>query len=255
MTQVGIRTTASGGGTSRRWRLRLLRLAVAGALLIGAVIGFGAPGKDAPLFATDVAAAAEGGPTVQTAWGPLTAADRELLVRVRLANLWERPTGLQAQEHAGSLRVKEVGRTLASDHLKLDEAVRTAARQLQIDLPNQPNVQQQGWMAELAGQFGEEYDATFTNRLRAAHGSVFGIVAEVRATTENGLVRQFAETGVAFVMKHMGLLESTGLYSADDRAVLGPPPIRGPITVPVIVTVAGLILVVNLLLAARRSWT
>lgn len=33
----------------------------------------------------------------QTQWGPLGPADRDLLVKVRQANLWEGPTGQQAE--------------------------------------------------------------------------------------------------------------------------------------------------------------
>jgi hypothetical protein len=36
---------------------------------------------------------------VQTQWGPLGPADRDLLVKVRLAGLWEGPTGQQAVSH------------------------------------------------------------------------------------------------------------------------------------------------------------
>jgi hypothetical protein len=66
-------------------------------------------------------------------------------------------------------------------------------------------------MTELSGKFGADYDRTFALRLRAAHGKVFALVAQVRATTRNSIIRQFAEHTLSVVQSHMTLLESTGL--------------------------------------------
>jgi predicted outer membrane protein len=242
--------SSPAGRAERRWPVRLLRLAIGGAVIVVAV-AVGVPGLRGPVGQQP--AAADSGVT-QTRWGPLTAADRELLRRVRTAGLWERPTGLQAQDHAASERVKEVGLHLAEDHAKLDVQVRAVAAQLGVPLPDQPTPQQQGWMAELSSERGATYDWTFVNRLRAAHGTVFGIVAQVRATTQNSVIRSFAQVAVEVVMRHMSLLESTGLFTSQQAATLAAPSIRGPITVPVIVTVAALTLVANLALVRRRSW-
>lgn len=255
--------------------VRLARLVLAGALLALLVVGL-APRTAGPFAATPAAASddvsmhlsaadrasahadytrllALGG-TTQTKWGPLTAADREVLIRVRQANLWERPVSLMAQQRAGDPKVKEVGLVLAADHLRLDELIQPLAKQLGMDLPDQPNPLQQGWVTELSGLRGQAFDDTWANRLRSAHGTVFGIIAEDRAATENSAVRQFAQTGVDIVMKHMTLLEGTGLFTPlrvqSERAS----PIRGPISLPVITTVVALILVANLILARRRSW-
>jgi putative membrane protein len=149
-------------------------------------------------------------PTVNTPYGPLTAADRDLLVRVRQAGLWEMPAGLWAQKQGGTERVKEVGAQLMADHQYLDTQVRALAAKLGVVLPDQPNKDQQGWLAEMRDKVGTEFDKVFANRLRAAHGKVFAVIAVVRASTTNDLVRAFAQTSNTYVMKHMTLLESTG---------------------------------------------
>jgi predicted outer membrane protein len=143
--------------------------------------------------------------------GPLGPADRDLLVKVRLAGLWEAPAGRLAQDHAQSGRVKEVGEHLEHDHVALDEQVRAVAAKLGVPLPEVPGAEQQGWLTELTGKYGADFDATFANRLRAAHGKVFAAIATVRAGTRNDTVREFATTANSVVMKHMTLLESTGL--------------------------------------------
>jgi putative membrane protein len=149
----------------------------------------------------------------QTQWGPVDNDDRTLLVKVLQAGLWERPTALQAAERGGSERVKEVGPILAEDHLKLSAEDRALAAKLGVGLPSRPTADQQRWMTELAGKSGADYDRTWVLRLRAAHGKVFAAIAQVRSTTANSLIRQFADHCQDVVLKHMTLLESTGLVN------------------------------------------
>ena len=92
-----------------------------------------------------------------------------------------------AQTHSSDQRVQAVGRVLAADHRRLDEEVAVAARKLQVQLPDRPNLNQRNWLAEMTPERGRDFDETFTNRLRTAHGQVFAVVAEVRAGTRNTL--------------------------------------------------------------------
>ncbi|MEW9527206.1 DUF4142 domain-containing protein [Microbispora sp. NPDC049125] len=147
----------------------------------------------------------------QTPYGPLGPADRDLLVRVRWAGLWEIPAGRWAQDRSGNEKVKDVGMHLVTDHTKLDAEVRALAAKLAVPLPDQPNPDQRRWLDEMAGSRGAEFDRIFADRLRNAHGKVFTVVSAVRAGTRNELVRAFASRAVEVVMKHMTLLESTGL--------------------------------------------
>lgn len=161
----------------------------------------------------------------QTSAGPLTAADRDLLVKVRQAGLWEMPAGDMAQTRAESQRVKEVGRLIMEDHKKLDALTVQAAKKLGVVIPDEPNADQQRWLAQLAAESGPAFDKDYANLLRAAHGKVFTVVASVRAGTRNAEVRKFAQEGINFVMRHMTLLESTGLV---DFQQLPEPPTPSP---------------------------
>jgi len=153
---------------------------------------------------------------VATQWGPLSPADRDLIVKVRLACLWEMSTGQQVQQQATNPAVKEAGRKISAEHTDLDQKTRDIADKLGVPLPASPNAQQLGWMKEIASKTGSDYDRTAVQRLREAHGIVLPILAEVRISTRNDLVRQFAADGTLYVTRHIGYLESTGLvnYSA-----------------------------------------
>lgn len=153
------------------------------------------------------------GPVEQTPLGPITALDKELLVKVRLAGLWEMPMGEETKTRAASTRVKEVGAQLASDHMFLDERVVRLASQMGVELPDEANADQQSWMAEMRSLTGTAFDDSFANRLRAAHGSIFPVIGTVRANTRNEAIRQFAQICNQIVMKHMTLLESTNMVT------------------------------------------
>ena len=159
--------------------------------------------------------------TTRTEFGPLTASDVDLLVKVRQAGLWETPTGQQMQQRAVNAVVQEVGSRISLEHTELDAIVRQTADQLGVTLPSQPSTQQQGWMQEISAQNGADYDRTAVNLLRQAHGKVLPVIANVRSGTRNQLVREFATTAAQFVTRHHEYLESTGLV--DFEALPEPP--------------------------------
>ncbi|MEU0970473.1 DUF4142 domain-containing protein [Streptomyces sp. NPDC005917] len=153
--------------------------------------------------------------TVATQWGPLSAADRDLVVRVRPAGLWELPAGQQAIERAPSAAIKEAGDHLIVGHTDLDRRVRVVAAQLGVELPNVPNEQQQGWLQEMSAATGTQYEYKFVNLLRAGHGKIFPAIGAVRNTTRNSLVRQLASDTNQTVLDHITVLEKTGKVDFD----------------------------------------
>jgi predicted outer membrane protein len=174
--------------------------------------------------------------TTRTEFGPLTASDVDLLVKVRQAGLWETPTGQQMQQRATNAVVQEVGRRISVEHTELDAIVRRTAGELGVTLPSQPSAQQQEWMREISARTGAEYDRTAVNLLRQAHGKVLTVIAQVRSGTRNELVREFATTSAQFVTRHHEYLESTGLV---DFESLPEPPAPAAAPAPAAPAAAG----------------
>lgn len=172
-----------------------LRRAVA--VLAGLLIG---------MFVAPVGALAAPAPT------QLGAADLTLINGVRLAGLWEMPAGQMAATRGSRAVIRQIGATIAQEHVKLDQAVVNAANQLGVQLPTQPTTQQQGWLTEMQGASSDQqFDQIFVTRLRAAHGQIFPVIAAVRAGTRNDAVRQLADVANSVVLHHLTMLESTGL--------------------------------------------
>jgi predicted outer membrane protein len=184
-------------------------------------------------------AAPEDGMT-QTQAGPMSAADRDFLVRVRLAGLWEGPSGQQAQERAGSEAMKVAGQHMIDGHGELDQTVLNIGNAMNVPLPTEPNADQKTWLAEMnSASSPQEYDKVAVKRLRAAHGKVFALVSSIRAGTRNTMIRAFAERCMTVVLDHMTMLEKTNLV---DFNSLPPPP--DPVNVKPRISNQGVVIVV-----------
>ncbi|MFD6168982.1 DUF4142 domain-containing protein [Streptomyces coeruleorubidus] len=186
------------------------------------------PYTDRPETGPDVLSAQ----TLRTSYGPLSALDQDFLVKVRLAGLWELPAGQQARAKGTTPAVRTAGRHLVEGHRFLDERVRGVAARLNLALPDEPSDQQKQWLETLDEAQGAEYDRQFATILRLAHGRVFSVVAQVRASTRNSLVRDLADDANTTVLDHIRVLEATGYVDFDavarDLATGSTPPTAAP---------------------------
>ncbi|GAA4541355.1 DUF4142 domain-containing protein [Pseudonocardia xishanensis] len=228
---------------SVRWALLV---AVLGALTVSVLQSWtaGAPGT---------------GGWQQTQWGPLGPADRDLLIKVRQAGLWEAPTGQQMAQQATNQQVRETGQHLAEQHAVLDQIDRDVSDRLGVQLPSRPTDQQIAWMNQITNTTGSDYDRVAVQIVREAHGNVLPVIAQVRVSTRNEQVRQFADTAFQYVTGHIAMLEATGLvdYSALPDAP-SPGLLSGATTpadmiVPAIVFLACIGAAVGLVVTLRRG--
>ncbi|MFG1667057.1 DUF4142 domain-containing protein [Streptomyces sp. Y7] len=150
-----------------------------------------------------------------TQYGPLTEADRDFVVKVRAAGLWEHPLGMMAMQRGTTPEMKEAGQHLVVGHARLDLACRKLASELNITLPNQASPQQQQFVATVDSKTGKEFDATGVAIMRVTHGQIFPAIAKIRGTTQNTLVRQLADLANDTVLDHMTILEKTGMVNFD----------------------------------------
>nr|WSZ21007.1 DUF4142 domain-containing protein [Streptomyces canus] len=148
-----------------------------------------------------------------TQWGSLTEADRDFVVKVRAAGLWEYPLGELAMQRGTTAEMKEAGEHLVVGHAGLDQLCRRIAPELNITLPNQASPQQQQFVATVDSKTGREFDSTAVNIMRVTHGQIFPVIAKIRATTENTLVRQLADLANDTVLDHITVLEKTGMVN------------------------------------------
>ena len=114
-----------------------------------------------------------------------------------------------------SPEVREAADHLIVGHKDLDERVRNVATQMGVELPNVPNEQQQGFLAQMDNATDDQFDRVWANLLRSAHGKIFPAIGQVRNMTENTLVRQLASDTNQTVLDHIPVLEKTGQVDFD----------------------------------------
>jgi putative membrane protein len=165
--------------------------------------------------------------------GPITAADKDFVIRVRLAGLWEIPASNMAQTKSDDPRIVAIGKSISAQHVILDQMDRDAAKKLGIQLPNQPNSDQQYWLSEMRNANSTTFDQIYVDRLRAAHGKIFPAIATIRADTRNDTVRKLAQEANQFVMTHMSLLESSNIVDYGALPTAPAPTVTGQGPVPV----------------------
>lgn len=158
----------------------------------------------------------------QTQFGPMGPAGRDLLQKVALAGLWEGPAGRMGLEKSANPLVQEAGRHLIEGHADLDRRTVELARTVNVQLPTQPNADQQGWLNEMAAAPARspDFDRVFANRLRAAHGVVYKFLATVRTGTRNTAIRDYAKVCMDTVLDHMTVLEATGMVNFNDTKAI-----------------------------------
>ncbi|MFD6553655.1 DUF4142 domain-containing protein [Streptomyces sp. NPDC058398] len=150
-----------------------------------------------------------------TQWGPLTEGERDFVVKVRAAGLWEHPLGLIGLQKGQSKAVKTASQHLVDGHAALDASCRKIAPMLNITLPNVASPQQEGFVTQLKAESGRQFDTDFANILRMTHGSIFNAIAKIRSTTKNTLVRALADQANNTVLDHITVMEKTGLVDFD----------------------------------------
>ena len=164
----------------------------------------------------------------QTQWGPLTEADRDFVVRVRAAGLWEYPLGKIGIQKGTTPAVKTAAEHLVDGHAALDTTTRKVAAMLNVTIPNVASPQQVGFVNQIDSSSGTQFDSNFANILRVTHGSIFNTVAKIRSTTKNSLVRALADQANDTVLDHISVMEKTGFVNFDQALFMQTTPPKLP---------------------------
>ncbi|KOG30737.1 hypothetical protein AQJ84_16220 [Streptomyces resistomycificus] len=167
------------------------------------------------MLGLDTVSSAQDRIIAQTQWGPLTEQERDFVVKVRAAGLWEYPLGQIALKKGTTKEVRTAGEHLIDGHAALDASCRKIAPLLNITLPNVASPQQVAFVNQIDSASGNEFNSNFANILRTTHGSIFNAIAKIRSTTKNTLIRQLADQANNTVLDHITVMEKTGLVNFD----------------------------------------
>ncbi|GAA0801655.1 hypothetical protein Sya03_06770 [Spirilliplanes yamanashiensis] len=133
--------------------------------------------------------------------------DATYLRAAHQSNLAEIATGELAQQKAESRQVKDLGARWVADHTRLDTALRDTAEALGVELPGEPNAEQQALARRYEAASGAEFDALWIPTQMDAHMKAMRLGETEIAQGSDAQAKKVAQDAAPVVASHHDLLE------------------------------------------------
>jgi putative membrane protein len=155
------------------------------------------------LAALALAAAAPAALAQAAAKGKLSKQDRQYFSSLAQANLAEVQAGKAAQDRAKSDEVKQFGEHMVEDHSKMLEEQQTLAKSKGVQLPKQPNKEQQAAMKKLQSAKGEQFDRAFMSQMVKDHEKALKLAQAAAKNAKDPQLKALAEKAAPEIEKHL----------------------------------------------------
>lgn len=134
--------------------------------------------------------------------------DQTFLIQVHQGNLAEIAAGEDAQRHAKTECVKQVGAVLVRDHTKLDTDVKTLAGKLKVQLPASPSAEQKRQLAAVQAKAGTSaYDTAWLKTQEAGHRQTLAMIDQEIKAGKNTQVVAAARSARPVVAMHLDMVQ------------------------------------------------
>ncbi|MER7930757.1 MULTISPECIES: DUF4142 domain-containing protein [unclassified Streptomyces] len=135
--------------------------------------------------------------------------DQVFLQQAHQGNLAEILAGKDAEHHATTVCVKDVGKTLVRDHSKLDASVRKLAAETNTTLPSAPTTAQQKQLKAVQAKAGSSaYDMAWLKVQEVAHRTTLAGIDNEIAHGKNGRVVAAAREARPVVAMHLAMVRN-----------------------------------------------
>ncbi|MFI8186703.1 DUF4142 domain-containing protein [Actinacidiphila glaucinigra] len=170
-----------------------------------------------PAAALAVAMSAMAAP--QAVAAPVNAQDTAFVKAAHQGNLAEIAAGQDAQTHATTACVKEVGEVLVRDHTKLDADLKAVAGKLGISLPAGPSAEQNQELAAVREKAGSSaYDAAWLKMSEAGHVKTLALIDQEVKAGANAEVVAAAQAARPVVAMHLKMVEGGTCQASMDAS-------------------------------------
>ncbi|MGW7104324.1 DUF4142 domain-containing protein [Streptomyces sp. NPDC054838] len=156
--------------------------------------------------------------------GPASAADQDaaFVKAVHQGSLAEIAAGNDAQRHATTACVKEVGAVLVRDHGKLDAALKMPAGTSKADLPASPGPAQRKALADVRAKAGTAaYDSGWLAVQDAAHTRTLALIDKELSTGRDRGVVAAARAARPVVAAHLEMIRGGGCHHHEQASLVG----------------------------------
>ncbi|HET6632404.1 MAG TPA: DUF4142 domain-containing protein [Rhodanobacteraceae bacterium] len=149
--------------------------------------------------------------------GKLSVQDRNWLRSAHQANLAEVAAGKLAQRKGTAQSVRQVGKTLVTDHSRLDMQVKHAAARIGLDLPGQPNATQQQHARMLKQKSGSAFDRAFIHLESGRHIRAIELTSKEIHKGSSPAIKQLARATEPVLKKHLHQLKNASLKTSGSK--------------------------------------
>ena len=182
--------------------------------------------------------------------------DTAYLRAAHQSNLTEIAGGRLAQQKGASQEVKDLGARFVADHTKLDATLTDTAESLGVDLPSEPNQEQQALAARYQAASGDDFDALFVSTQMDAHMKAMALGRTEIADGSDAQAKKVAQNAAPVVEAHHDLLDAAaselGVPSTVDTGTGGTADRGGISTGAASLAALGLLLLVAGAMLLRR---
>ncbi|MFU8849952.1 DUF4142 domain-containing protein [Micromonospora sp. SL1-18] len=134
--------------------------------------------------------------------------DTQYLQAMHQVNLAEITMGNLAQQKGQNAQVKDLGKQFVTDFTQLDDAVKSTAQQLNVQLPNNPTTDQQNVINQLNGLSGADFDkAWVTAELNSHVQAIQATQTEISQGSEQSVIT-LAQDALPVLQAHLDALTS-----------------------------------------------
>lgn len=141
----------------------------------------------------------------QTKKGSFDKQDQTYFRSLAQANMAEVQAGKLAQQQAKSAEVKQYGEHMVKDHGKMLEEQQSMAKSKGIEMPKQPNKDQQASMKKLQQAKGEQFDRAFMAQMVSDHEKALKLAQDAAKKASDPQFKAMAEKAAPEIQKHLDM--------------------------------------------------
>ena len=135
------------------------------------------------------------------------------------SNLAEIAAGTAAQKSATTDDVRKLGAMWIQMHTELDNSLKTAAKQLDVNLPDGPTADQKQKLAAVTEKSGQSFDTAWIAEEIGGHSTTLAATKRELSTGSDDQVLKLARTATPVVEQHLTELRSAARKYGAPRSV------------------------------------
>lgn len=135
-------------------------------------------------------------------------ADKAFVLAAADGGMLEVMLGKLAIQRATMPKCKDFGKTMVTDHTKVNEELKALAAKKQITIPNELSAAKQQMVDSLSALNGEQFDMLYMNMMIASHEQTIGLFQTESNKGQDPDFRKWADSKVPALKHHLKMAQA-----------------------------------------------